>query len=85
MKRLFFCLAALMPFLVRAQDQFVLKGKVGAINPPARAYLAYQLGANKFVDSAVITNGVFQFTGKVLNPTNASLLIDHTGAERLGL
>jgi peroxiredoxin len=80
MKRLFFCMAALLPFFALAQDPFVLKGKIGTLNPPARAYLAYQVGAHKFIDSAVITGGTFLFNGKILNPTNASLFIDHTGA-----
>jgi peroxiredoxin len=82
MKRLFLFLLALMPAAAFAQDPqvFTLKAKIGNLNAPARAYLAYQLGANKFVDSAVVTNGSFTFTGRLLNPTNASLLLDHTGA-----
>jgi len=79
MKRLFLSIAVLMPFVTFAQDPFVLKGKVGLLNYPARAYLAYQVGANKYVDSAAINNGDFIFKGTVLNPTNASLLIDHKG------
>jgi peroxiredoxin len=82
MKRLFLLLLAVLPAAAFAQDPqiFTLKGKVGNLNPPSRAYLAYQLGANKFVDSANITNGSFVFTGRLLNPTNASLLLDHAGA-----
>jgi len=82
MKRLFIFLLAALPAAAFAQDPqaFTLKGKVGSLNPPSRAYLAYQLGANKYVDSAVVTNGSFTFTGRLLNPTNASLLLDHTGA-----
>jgi peroxiredoxin len=80
MKRLLFFVAALAPFSVLAQDAFVLKGKIGNYNPPARVYLAYQIGANKYVDSAFINNGMFIFNGKILNPTSASLLLDHTGA-----
>jgi thiol-disulfide isomerase/thioredoxin len=58
---------------------FVLRGKIGNLNAPARAYLAYQVGANKYVDSSQIINGDFMFKGDILNPTNASLLIDHIG------
>ncbi len=82
MKRLLFCLLALLPAAAFAQEPqaFTLKAKVGNLNAPSRAYLAYQLGANKYVDSAIITNGNFVFKGTLINPTNASLLIDHSGA-----
>jgi peroxiredoxin len=82
MKKIVLFLLALLPAAVFAQDPqvFTLNGKVGSLNAPARAYLAYQLGANKYVDSAIVTNGSFTFTGRLLNPTNASLLLDHTGA-----
>jgi len=82
MKKIFLYVIVLFPVVVFAQDQpqpFVVKGKIGNLNAPAKAYLAYQVGANKVVDSAVITNGVFQFKGEVLNPSNASLLLDHKG------
>jgi hypothetical protein len=91
MKKFFLYIAAFLPLAVFAQQQpppipadqmpqpFVLKGKVGSLNAPARAYLAYQLGANKYVDSAIVTDGSFTFKGNLLNPTNASLLMDHTG------
>jgi len=81
MKKIVLFLLALLPAAAFAQDPqvFTLNGKVGNLNAPARAYLAYQLGANKYVDSAIVTNGSFTFTGRLLNPTNASLLLDHTG------
>jgi len=81
MKRLFLLLLAALPIAAIAQDPqvFTLKGKIGNLNAPSRAYLAYQLGANKYVDSTNISNGAFVFTGRLLNPTNATLLIDHAG------
>lgn len=63
----------------QTQDTFVLKSKVGNLNAPARAYLIYKLGANQVIDSAIITGGNFSFTGPVLNPTNAVLVVDHKG------
>jgi peroxiredoxin len=90
MKKLFIYIITFLPIAAFAQQlppvtftalqPFALKGKVGNLNAPAKAYLAYQVGANKYVDSAAIINGSFAFNGKVLNPTNASLLLDHTGA-----
>jgi len=71
----------LLPFAAWAQEPqaFVIKGKIGTLNAPAKAYLAYQEGATKVIDSALMTNGSFTFSGKVMNPTNASLLLDHKG------
>ena len=81
MKKILLYITLLLPVAAFAQEPetFVLKGKIGALNAPAKAYLAYQVGATKVIDSAVITNGSFSFTGKILNPTNASLLLDHKG------
>ena len=82
MKRILLYLLSLLPIVAFAQEPqtFVLKGKIGALNAPAKAYLAYQVGSNKMVDSAAITNGSFVFNGRLLNPSSASLLIDHKGA-----
>src|SRR5579872_2018712 len=81
MKKILLYIILLLPVAAFAQEPetFVLNGKIGALNAPAKAYLAYQVGATKVIDSAVITNGSFSFTGKILNPTNASLLLDHKG------
>lgn len=66
--------------MAAAQDlPFAIKSKVGNLNTPARAYLLYQLGSNRVIDSAEITNGSFDFSGKILNPTNAYLIIDRKG------
>ena len=68
------------PASVETPGNFTIQAKIGNLNAPARAYLFYQVGANKVVDSALITNGVFSFKGDVLDPNNASLVIDHAGA-----
>jgi peroxiredoxin len=81
MKKLLLYIVLIMPVAAFAQEPqaFVIKGKIGNLNAPSKAYLAYQEGATKVIDSAVITNGSFTFSGNVLNPTNASLLLDHKG------
>ncbi len=79
--KLIYGLLALLPFGAAAQTggSFTIKGKVGNLNPPARAYLFYQLGADKVLDSATITNGNFEITGNIFNPVNAGIVIDHKG------
>ena len=80
MKKILLYMIALLPFMAMAQEgTFVIKGKVGNLNSPSRAYLLYQLGANKVLDSALITNGSFDFSGKITNPTNAYLVMDRKG------
>ncbi|MDB5139045.1 MAG: hypothetical protein JWR12_961 [Mucilaginibacter sp.] len=81
MRKLFLYILFALPFMAFAQqqDQFEIKGKIGKYNAPARVYLIYQLGANKVTDSAIITNGNFNFKGNVLNPGGALLIMDAKG------
>ena len=81
MKKIFFLIITLLPFFALAQTEetFAIKGKIGTLNAPARAYLIYKLGANQVIDSALVTAGSFDFKGNMLNPTNAILVIDHKG------
>jgi peroxiredoxin len=81
MKKIFLYLIVMLPLAVFAQEpqSFEIRSKIGDLNSPARAYLLYQLGANKVVDSAIIANGSFDFKGQIINPTNALLVIDHKG------
>jgi peroxiredoxin len=81
MKKALFYLITFCPLLAAAQtDTFTINGKIGTITAPAKVYLAYQLGANKVLDSAFVTNGMFSLTGNILFPVAAKLLLDHTGA-----
>jgi peroxiredoxin len=90
MKKIFLLIIAFLPSLLFAQtvtpDPFTVLGRFKNVNGPARAYLLYQLGANKVIDSAEITNGEFSFNGKLFYPENAYLVIDHkhVGMTKLG-
>src|ERR1700761_2419893 len=81
MKKILFYILFLLPFFAAAQDgdPFVIKSKIGHLNNPARAYLIYSLGANRVVDSTFINNGSFDFSGKIINPGGALLVIDAKG------
>lgn len=87
MKKIFFYILALCPLIAAAQNgKFTVKAQVGHLNSPAKAFLLYQLGANKVLDSATVTNGSFTFTGTLLNPVSAVIVMDPkgTGLEKLG-
>lgn len=49
------------PVLLMAQSDFTIKGKVGNLNAPAKAYLFYS--NSKAIDSAILKNGVFKLKG----------------------
>jgi peroxiredoxin len=87
MKKIFLYIIVLLPLMAFAQEpqSFLIKGKVGSFNTPARAYLIYQLGANRVIDSAQISNGSFNFKGQIINPTPAFLVIDRKGIGLNGL
>lgn len=89
MKKLLFVIIALVPAFAFAQQtptSFTVNGKVGKVSTPAWAYLFYQAGANKVVDSAIVVNGSFMINGSVPAPSFAMLVIDHkgTGIAKLG-
>jgi peroxiredoxin len=74
----------LLPTLLFAQspdptEQFTILGHIGHLNAPSKAYLLYQLGATKVIDSAQISDGTFSFNGRVLYPESALLVLDHDG------
>jgi peroxiredoxin/acylphosphatase len=81
MKKFFVFFLASMPLLAVAQvpTPFTIKGKIGTLNKPAKAYMAYKLGANNMLDSAEITNGNFEFKGDIIYPSGAVIAVDHKG------
>ncbi|GAA4332849.1 TlpA disulfide reductase family protein [Mucilaginibacter gynuensis] len=81
MKKIFFYIAAFVPALSMAQtaQPFTIDAKIGKLNTPAKAFLAYRVGGTNITDSATISNGAFKFSGTVAEPANATLFIDYKG------
>lgn len=48
-----------------AQDDFVLKGRIGEWNAPAKLFLAYTVDDKQIVDSVTLDKGKFEFRGEV--------------------
>ncbi|PSL34976.1 TlpA disulfide reductase family protein [Chitinophaga ginsengisoli] len=65
------------PLSSYAQQSYTIKGSVGKLNPPAKAYLAYRVKGERFMDSAIIHNGQFTFRGMVGAPKEAHILVKH--------
>ncbi|TSD62967.1 AhpC/TSA family protein [Inquilinus sp. KBS0705] len=81
MKKLALSAIALLPALLFAQDKkFTVQGKVGTYNAPAKVYMQYRLAGKTIVDSAVLKNGEFKFTGEASgSPSSAYLLLNNKG------
>ncbi len=80
MKRMILLALVVIPVAVLAQsNNYVLKGKIGNDKAPAKAYLFQLVNGTRVMDSALIDNGAFQFTGTKEEPGQAQLVIDHSG------
>lgn len=78
--KLFLLSVALTSMGAFAQNNsYLLKGKIGALNAPAKAYLMYREGDKMKFDSTEIKNGEFEFKGSVIVPTEAYIRINHDG------
>ena len=81
MKNSFLFAILLLPCMLFGQTavKFNINGNVGKLTSVSKAYLVYQPGANRMLDSADITDGKFKFTGEIIYPVGAFLIIDHLG------
>ena len=77
MKKIILFAFCLFPLSLLAQKEFTLKGKVGVLNSPAKAFLMYKVGTNSITDSATLKDGVFEFKGTVDAPTSATIRVKH--------
>jgi peroxiredoxin len=79
MKKLLLLVMAALPSVLFAQENFVIKGKVGTVTTPAKVFLMYRQDANTITDSALVNNGNFDFKGQVKDITFARLIMDYKG------
>ena len=64
MYRILFLLFMAMPFAGFSQkNNFVIKGTLGRLQPPAKVYLKYYTGTETKIDSALLRNGKFELRG----------------------
>ncbi|SEM83268.1 Peroxiredoxin [bacterium A37T11] len=68
-------LLAFAPMVVFGQQEFSVKGKVGQLGSPAKAYIQY---AGK-LDSSAVNAGIFEFKGTIASPTRARVYLVHNG------
>ena len=66
-----------VPVFIQAQTNgFSIRGKIGKLDTPAKAFIYYQSGDNNFRDSAVLKKGVFFFKGTIEQPSRSTVIID---------
>jgi peroxiredoxin len=81
MKKALFTALAVLPFAAMAQTPtFTVKGKLGTIKAPAKAYLQYRKDGATLTDSVTINNGAFEFKGTAgAAPIQAFLRLNKAG------
>ncbi|MCJ0742162.1 TlpA disulfide reductase family protein [Pedobacter montanisoli] len=73
MKRTLLSAMLVLPLSIFAQNQFTVKGKLAKVKDGTKLYIAYPYNNQRVIDSAVVTNGSFEFKGAIENPTTAQL------------
>lgn len=70
-------LAALLPLLAMAQQEYTITGQVGKLDKPAKAFLLLKQGDQDMLDSVYLDKGKFSFTGTIPSPMEAFIRIKH--------
>ncbi|MCK7557110.1 AhpC/TSA family protein [Chitinophaga sedimenti] len=80
LKRIFLA-TMLVPAVASAQTgTFTITGNIGKLDKPAKVYIDYTSDNGKGgEDSAVLVNGQFKLTGKLVGNASARLALDHEG------
>lgn len=69
-----------MPYLSFAQsNNFIIRGKIGHYNTPAKIYLVYNDGEKNITDSAALKDGNFEFKGTVNDVVRGNLILSRKG------
>ncbi|UKJ06931.1 TlpA disulfide reductase family protein [Solitalea lacus] len=83
MKKILALLILALPGRLLAQEQsYVIEGKMKNIKTSEKVYLFYAFKGKDYVDSAMLDQGAFKFTGKVERPIVAKLTIDRNRVGR---
>ena len=73
MKKIILTIFCLAPLGLIAQQAFTLKGNAKALKTGDKIYLSYQENGQRKTDSAMVTNGDFEFKGMVASTVSGNL------------
>jgi peroxiredoxin len=76
MKRICLIACCLLPAVLMAQGNFNINANVKALKNGDKIYLFYQVDGQTKTDSAIVQGGGFQFTGKVPQPSQATICLN---------
>jgi hypothetical protein len=79
-KTLFTAAFAMSALFAAAQTGYTIKGQIGKLGKPAKAFLLIKLEGKEKLDSAVLVNGAFSFKGSVPSPMEATIRLKHDNA-----
>ena len=81
MKKILFALLLLqLGAFAQGKKKFTISGKYGSFSAPAKVYLEYEMNGKTIVDSVVLKDGSFKFSGKApVWPVEAALIFDTKG------
>jgi thiol-disulfide isomerase/thioredoxin len=74
-KRIILAAVCLLPLSLFAQKGFIIHGKIGNVDAPAKAVLIYGNGGKKIIDSVVLNHGQFSFSGQLAYPSFSFIYI----------
>ena len=70
-------LVAMAPLAAMAQNGYTIKGQIGKLNKPAKAFLLVKTKEGQKMDSTYIMNGKFEFKGQVPSTLEAHIRVKH--------
>jgi len=73
MKKVILSALLLAPMALMAQSDFTLKGAAKSVANGKKIYLVYAENGQRLTDSAIVSNGSFEFKGKVTSPVMGNL------------
>jgi peroxiredoxin len=76
-KAILTAVVAMVTVIASAQNGYVIKGQIGKLGKPAKAFLLINMEGKQVLDSAVLVNGSFTFKGSVPSPMEATLRLKH--------
>lgn len=76
MKKIITSLYLLIPFLAVAQQPYQVKGKFTKATQLEKAFLAYMVDGKQKIDTALVVNGAFQFSGTITDPKQVRLAFE---------
>ncbi len=73
MKKIILSAILLSPLALMAQADFTLKGTAKSVANGNKIYLVFAENGQRLTDSAIVSNGAFEFKGKVTSPVMGNL------------